>query len=175
MKEHMTIRPAAAADARDFADVLCKSWNAAYKTILTPEELAKYTNVETRTAQLTKWIPSGQGQYLIAYDYATPCGVCSTGPSRDGDMEGCGEVVAIYALPSYWGHGVGQALMDAAVDGLRQQGYAQVMLWVFEANARARAFYEKCGFVFDGTYKESGFGNAPGAAREVRYRKTITK
>lgn len=40
------------------------------------------------------------------------------------------------------------------------------MLWTFEANARARRFYEKCGFVVGGAVKDSGFGNA----KEVRYR-----
>ena len=81
-------------------------------------------------------------------------------------MEGFGEVVAIYALASYWGRQVGKPLMDRAVEELRAQGFPNIMLWAFEANARARRFYEKYGFVFDGTYKDSGLNGA----KEVRYR-----
>ena len=35
-----SIRTATAADAADFAYVLCESWKAAYRDILTPERLA---------------------------------------------------------------------------------------------------------------------------------------
>ena len=162
----LTIRTATAADARDFAYVLCESWKEAYKQIITPEEMARNTNVEKRASLLEQWIPSGRGQYFIAYDGERPCGVCSTGPSRDEGMEGFGEVVAIYALASYWGRQVGKPLMDRAVEELRAQGFPNIMLWAFEANARARRFYEKYGFVFDGTYKDSGLNGA----KEVRYR-----
>lgn len=165
----LTIREATAADARDFAYVLCESWKEAYKQIITPEEMARYTNLEKRAALLEQWIPSGRGQYFIAHDGEIPCGVCSTCPSRDEGMEGFGEVVAIYTLASYWGKQVGKPLMDRAVGELHTQGFQKIMLWAFEANARARRFYEKYGFVFDGTYKDSDFTDA----KEVRYRLSI--
>lgn len=81
-------------------------------------------------------------------------------------MQGWGEVVAIYTLEAYWGRSVGRALMDAATDGLRTLGFEKIMLWTFEANARARRFYERYGFAVDGTVKDSGIAGAP----EVRYR-----
>lgn len=162
----LTIRTATAADARDFAYVLCESWKEAYKQIITPEEMVRNTNVEKRAALLEQWIPSGRGQYFLAYDGETPCGCCSTGPSRDADTKGFGEAVAIYTLAAYWGKQVGKSLMDRAVEDLRAQGFQNILLWAFEANVRARRFYEKYGFVFDGTYKDSGLNGA----REVRYR-----
>lgn len=161
-----TIRAATAADARDFAYVLCESWKEAYEQIITPEEMARNTNVEKRAALLEQWISSGRGQYFLAYDGETPCGCCSTCPARDEELEGFGEVVAIYTLAFYWGKQVGKLLMDRAVEGLRAQGFQNIVLWAFEANARARRFYEKYGFVFDGTYKDSGLNGA----KEVRYR-----
>ncbi len=160
------IRPSISADAYDFAYVLCESWKAAYKDIITPEEMEKNTDIEKRTALFKKIIPSGKGQFYIAYDNCNPCGICSTCPSRDKDMQGYGEVVAIYTLPEYWGKGIGKQLMNTAFAGLKAQGFTKVMLWTFKENTRARRFYEKCGFTFDGTNKESGFAEA----KEVRYR-----
>jgi L-amino acid N-acyltransferase YncA len=45
-------------------------------------------------------------------------------PSRDDDAApDTGEVTSIYVLPSAWGTGAGRALMAAAVDRLRENGY----------------------------------------------------
>ena len=161
----ITVRPATATDAHDFAYVLCESWKEAFRDIITPEEMAKNTDIEKRAVFFEKLIPSGRGQFFIAYAGNKPCGICSTTPSRDENMHGYGEVVAIYTLPGYWGQGVGKCLMEAGIAGLSRQGFQKIMLWTFEANIRARRFYEKCGFAFDGTYKNSGFTDA----REVRY------
>ena len=166
MNNRIIIRRATADDAYGFAHVLCSSWKSAYSHILTSEELERNTNAEKRAALLKQWIPSGYGQYFIAYDNEKPCGVCSVCPSRDEDMQGFGEVVAIYTLAEYWGNNVGKMLMDAAVRELESQGFGGIMLWAFEENRRARRFYEKYGFVFDGIYKDSSFTDA----KEVRYR-----
>jgi RimJ/RimL family protein N-acetyltransferase len=55
--------------------------------------------------------------------------------------------------------------MDYALSETKRLGYKSVILWVFQANIRARRFYEKCGFVFDGTVKDSSFADT----KEVRY------
>lgn len=44
------IRTAEAADAADFAYVLCESWKAAYQDLLTPEQLTENTDLARRTA-----------------------------------------------------------------------------------------------------------------------------
>jgi RimJ/RimL family protein N-acetyltransferase len=96
----------------------------------------------------------------------TPCGVVSYNKSRDTDLSDYAEVIAIYAMETHWGSGVGKRMMDYALAELKRLGFKRVMLWTFEANARARRFYEKCGFVVDGAVKESGFNNA----KEIRYK-----
>ncbi|MFD0822190.1 GNAT family N-acetyltransferase, partial [Micromonospora zhanjiangensis] len=42
-------------------------------------------------------------------------------------------------------------LLGAAVDRLRAAGHDAATLWVFAANASARAFYARHGFTPDGT------------------------
>ena len=38
-------------------------------------------------------------------------------------------------------------MMQHILDKMKKDGYVKVVLWVFEKNLRARAFYEKQGFV----------------------------
>jgi len=49
----------------------------------------------------------------------------------------------LYIAPAHQGIGIGDALLQRAKE-LRPDG---LMLWTFERNHRARAFYEKRGFV----------------------------
>ena len=48
--------------------------------------------------------------------------------------------------------------------------YMCYYLWVLEANSRARRFYEKCGFTFDGTQKEI---NIDKPLVEMRYNRSL--
>lgn len=163
---YIHIRPAVKDDSAAIAEVMCSAWQSVYCDIIPPTELARYTNKEAKTALFERLLASGVDNFLLALDDDRPCGVCSYRSSRDGDMGGWGEVVAIYTLEEYWGKGVGHALMDAAVAGLRKLGYTRVMLWTLKDNTRARKFYENYGFLHDGTEKDSGICGL----LEVRYR-----
>ena len=50
-------------------------------------------------------------------------------------------------------------------EALRQIGERPVFLWAFKENRRARRFYEKHGFIWDGSERISEFDGAV----EVRY------
>src|SRR4030042_1278484 len=73
-------------------------------------------------------------------------------------------------IPDYWGKGYGSKLFDFSISELRKRGYKEITLWVFEKNQRARTFYEKKGFSFDGTKKEI---NPEEKLIEIRYSLTI--
>lgn len=60
---------------------------------------------------------------------------------------------SLYVRADLTGQGIGSVLIDLA-KGLRPAGFA---LWVFESNSRARAFYERHGFV--ATERTDGSGN----------------
>ena len=72
------------------------------------------------------------------------------------------EIMALHSLPESWGTGLGAAMLEEA---LRQIGQRPVFLWAFKENTRARRFYEKHGFRWDGTDRVSAFDGAV----EVRY------
>ena len=61
-----------------------------------------------------------------------------------------------------WGTGLGHAMLEEA---LNQIGNQHVFLWAFKENKRARRFYEKHGFRWDGSERVSEFDGA----LEVRY------
>lgn len=56
------------------------------------------------------------------------------------------EIERIYVLKEYFGKGLGQFLMDAAMDIAKKMLPTNIWLGVWEKNARAIRFYEKNGF-----------------------------
>ena len=62
------------------------------------------------------------------------------------------EVARLYTLEEVWGRGVGQFLLDAALDFAKEKGKTFVWLGVWEHNARAIRFYEKNGFKAFGSH-----------------------
>ena len=62
------------------------------------------------------------------------------------------ELHQLYVLSGRQGSGIGPALMDWAIDVARNQGASDMLLSVWVDNHRARAFYERRGFVEVGRY-----------------------
>ena len=67
---------------------------------------------------------------------------------RGDEAPDTGEIFALYVLAEYYGKGVAQQLMQAALRQLKH--YPLICLWVLKDNKRAICFYQKCGFVPDG-------------------------
>ena len=168
-----SIRAARIEDAEAMAALHVRAWQAAYRGILTDEFLDGLSVEEwakKRREALGK-PASPDTRWWVLERGAILEGFCVTGPSRDPDAAaGEAEVYAIYVEPVAVGRGLGRLLMEHALADLGRRGIARASLWVFEENARARAFYEKAGFRRDEgappKVKEFGGTRAP----EVRYR-----
>ncbi|WP_280233134.1 GNAT family N-acetyltransferase [Nocardia cyriacigeorgica] len=61
------------------------------------------------------------------------------------------EISKMYVLPGHHGTGVSTALMRAALDRAREDGYPGIWLGVNQENLRAQRFYAKYGFERVGT------------------------
>jgi GNAT superfamily N-acetyltransferase len=98
-------------------------------------------------------------------------GYTAYGTSRDPDVrEDAGEVRTFFVAPTAWRRGVGSALMERALEELREMGFAEATVWSFADNARANGFYERHGFRRDGTdRREEVWANI----LEVRYRRPL--
>lgn len=142
------------------------SWRWAYRGIV-PQALLD-------TLPVGRWQSffDTPGVYtLVAEDSGVYAGTASVGPSRFSEYEGSGEVISLYLLPEYTGRGIGRALLEAALGELETMGFDEVFLWVLEGNARARAFYERVGFIHSGEILEDEIGGRP--LRELRYVKSL--
>jgi L-amino acid N-acyltransferase YncA len=153
----IVVRDAAAADARAIASVHVRSWQEGYRGIV-DDAVLDGLSVDRRERAWRERVEAADAaqRTLVAERGGAVVGFCSVAaPTRDRPAdEGTAEVVALYVDPDQWRSGAGTALLDAAVDGLRRDGWERVTLWVLERNARGRAFYERCGFVADGARQE---------------------
>jgi GNAT superfamily N-acetyltransferase len=158
------VRRALRGDAAAIADVHVRTWQTAYEHVFGPERLAGI-DVSRRASGWARGLADGEIAFVAEED-GRLVGFASVGPARD--LEGLGELYAIYVLPEAWGTGAGPGLMRAAVGELRAAGYADAVLWVLEDNPRARRFYEREGWEHDGSVKEDEFLGL--RVPEVRYR-----
>ncbi|QDR79883.1 GNAT family N-acetyltransferase [Sporomusa termitida] len=138
--------------------IQAKSWQAAYKGIVPAEYLATFTS-EKRADIFRKVMPARSEEFYLFSTHDQPSGMAILGKARDEDLpDTTGEISAIYFLPDAWGTGCSVPAIWFCLTRLRELGYAQVILWVLKDNPRARRFYEKAGFHFDGAIKEINIG-----------------
>ena len=147
----ITVRAAGPDDAEGITRIHLVGWQRGYADLMPSAYLAQRIAEEpARTASRREHLETAQGrdQTLVAVDGAEVLGFTNFGPDRDEPA--IGEVYAIYVDPDRLSTGIGQALMNGAVDRLRARGLAPVRLWVLAGNARGLAFYERYGFRPDG-------------------------
>ncbi|WP_052433308.1 GNAT family N-acetyltransferase [Streptacidiphilus carbonis] len=181
------IRDATAADIGPVRRLRAASWQAAYAGILPPvyleamdtgpEEIARAVRGFLRNPPDRHLLVAERGGRIVAF--------ANCGPERPtiAHLRGGvlrGEVYALYAHPDAWSTGAGAPLLTAALERLRADGREQSVLWVLEANARARAFYERQGLRPTGERTTIRLGGAllpeleyatvPGAERVVSQR-----
>jgi RimJ/RimL family protein N-acetyltransferase len=162
----IVIRKALPEDAHEYASCHISSWRSAYKGIV-PEEYLNNLSVETRAERLRQNLREAKEVLFNCVTYENKIiGILVISKSRDEDKPNAGEIGAIYLIEEFWGKGYGRQMMNYATDTLKHMGYNEIILWVLEENIRARRFYEKCGFGFDGTKKEITIGKP---LIEIRY------
>jgi ribosomal protein S18 acetylase RimI-like enzyme len=185
----VTVRVAEQSDAHQIAAVHVDTWRSAYAGRL-PQDLLDGLDVDRSAATWRRQLDArgGLGEIFVTERDGDPdgpvlVGFCAVGAYRDdpatvpppaGDpaaVDGTvGEVYAIYVAAGHWSTGAGYALMRASVDHLARGGAREVRLWVLADNPRARRFYERFGFVADGTTKSEPAGAGSGILiDEVRY------
>lgn len=158
-----TVRRATVADARAIAEVHVATWRATYVGVL-PQEVLDALDVDARERMWTAFAEHESLAVFVAENTGRIVGFVNVGACRD--LDGVGELYAIYVAPEMWGTGAGLALMDAGVGWLKER-YSEAVLWVAEENPRARRFYERYGWIVDEARTDLVEGVA---VPEVRYR-----
>jgi RimJ/RimL family protein N-acetyltransferase len=168
--DRITIRDAAPDDADAIAQVHVSSWRWAYDGLL-PASVLEGLSVDERATMWRQAVadPDPAARVFVAEDATDDAGrrllgFASVGSTTDEDAPaGTGELFAIYLVREIAGVGLGAELLGRAVEALRSAGLGRGTLWVLETNERARRFYERHGWAFDGTRSEHRFecGNRP--------------
>ena len=153
-----SVRDATFEDMALAADIMVTSFRTAFAAFVFPETMDACTNPGNCRAMLEHIYLEGKMHFLIGNDQGFLCWQETT----DG-----AEIVAIHSLPVSWGTGLGHAMLTEA---LNQIGDRPVYLWAFKENTRARRFYEKHGFRWDGSERVSEFDGA----LEVKYVRAVT-
>jgi len=130
------VRSATPEDSAQLARVHVDTWREAYRGIF-PDDFLTSLDVDTRADWWASLLQSGATVFVA--DVGEVVGFCSPGPASD---EGWGEIYSIYVLPGHWGSGLGHDLLEAGEAQLASLGFSRALLWVFDANHRARNFYE---------------------------------
>lgn len=152
---NVKIRKAKPGDEKILAHIQTESWKAAFADILSPEELARCTNLQT-AEQMYRSVLRREGcNMAIEFVENQPHCIAAWGKNRCDLGDTVGELICIHSLQTGWGKGYGSAMMEYVLDQLKQEGYKSVILWVFEANTRARRFYEKHGFALTEQKKQA--------------------
>ena len=134
----VTIRPARAEDARDVAEIWRLGWQDGHLGLV-PQEL-----VDVRTeASFAKRASERIADTTVATVDGTVVGFVMV----DDD-----EVEQVYVAAAARGTGVAKALLDDAERQVRANGHGKAWLAVVAGNARARAFYERAGWVDEGGF-----------------------
>ena len=147
------IRNAKLEDMKQLGRIMSVSFRTAFGDLVSRETLDACAGEESCAALLEGIYREGKMQFLIGENSGMLCW-------QKGELEA--EIVAIHSLPESWGTGLGAAMLEEA---LARIGDCPVFLWAFKENTRARRFYEKHGFRWDGTERVSEFDGA----LEVRY------
>ena len=152
----MTVRNATFEDMALAAGIMDTSFRTAFADFVSQQTMDACAQKDNCAAMLEGIYREGKMHFLIGQN----SGMLVWQKAQDS-----AEIVAIHSLPESWGTGLGHAMLEEA---LNQIGNQPVFLWAFKENKRARRFYEKHGFRWDGTERVSEFDRA----LEVRYVKS---
>lgn len=123
------IRPARATDAPEIARLICRSKAEAMPWLAVP-----HTPAEDEAWVAGVLLPEHEVSVAVREDDGALIGVMALRP---------GWVDQLYVSTAAQGSGVGSVLLRRAQDASAEP----LQLWTFQRNARARAFYERRGFV----------------------------
>ena len=158
----MLVRRARLEDAAAIAEVHVRTWQAAYEHVFGAERLAGL-DLAAREGLARRFATDPEQDAFVAEEDGRIAGFVATGPPEDDGEER--ELYAIYVLPEAWGSAAGTGLMQAAVEAMRARGAPDAILWVLEDNPRARRFYEREGWVEDGSAESEYLGLTVAVAR----------
>ena len=127
--------------ADSLAYIMIAAWRSGFRGILPDAIIEKYTAFPGVKAMFSQLLASDAGTMYLALLNEEPVGLLYWLDERSD-----ARIEALLTIPEVWGKGVSAALMDHALEDVKEAGYTAIHVWPFAENYRARRFYEKHGF-----------------------------
>lgn len=149
---HLTIRQITQEDVIALMTISRQTFYDTFHHNATKENMADYLDTRYDKDKLLNEINHPNSVFYFVYETNndSPIGYIKlnwgTAQSESFDTTAF-EIERIYVLKEYHSYGVGQYLMDFALDYAQTHGFTRVWLGVWEHNERALRFYFKNGFV----------------------------
>jgi ribosomal protein S18 acetylase RimI-like enzyme len=145
-----TIRPASLEDSAALALVGSATFLETFAGLLDGRAIVEHVRGAHNEAYYRTALEKGASAWLAELEPGgAPVGYALLAAADLPGMAAGGsdvELRRIYALSRLHGQGVGAALMRSAEEEAARRGALRLLLGVHDDNARALAFYRKCGF-----------------------------
>ena len=164
----VSVRHPTTDDAVQVGETHASAWEEGYSTLFDPNDFVELVGVRR-----TMWIriladpEFDLENMLVAESDGHVVGYSHFGTTDEDETQG--EVFGFYVHPRAWGTGVSSEMMMATRVELGARSLRPVIVWTHAGAERARAFYEKSGFVLTGRERANTVN--PGAIEvpEVEY------
>jgi GNAT superfamily N-acetyltransferase len=166
-----SVRAAKPGEGARLGEIYLSSGRAAWARHLSPVGL---TGVTSSADEWERFISDPDLMVLVAERRGDPAALALLCRSTDPDSDPARVALLdrLYTEPASWRRGLGRALLDAAMEQLRERRFQEVTLWTAEWNT-SRGFYETLGWKLDGATREKTFAGS--TFTEVRYRTQVPR
>ena len=149
----LTLRSARKEDAADLLTYLKQTAAETPYLLREPEEVT--ITLEREEAFLERNEKEPGSLMLLAFVDGHHAGNCSVNPIGDKlrYRHRCSISIALYL--KYCGMGIGETMLREVLAAAKEMGYEQAELEVVSSNRRAKALYEKLGFVSYGRFPDN--------------------
>lgn len=161
MPDHFTV----------MSKIHAEGWRTTYADAVPADFMANVITDDHWVAHFQEDQYTGRCNGILLYSGNTPVACATYGPARVGGAwqggavcnfssdgyEGWGEIISFYTAPPEKGKGYGGILMQEVLRRLTAAGFPQCYVFVLRENTGARRFYERHGFLWNGTQEAIPF------------------
>lgn len=154
MTETIEIKRAGDAEANVLSVLATVTFYEAYFEQDTPIDISNYIVDSFSPETIEREMDYEAVEYYLAFVDEKAVGYMKLvqGTEAEGiDPKISLELKRIYVVERYWRTGIGEKLLNRAIQRARKQGFEYLWLGVWQENARALGFYAKYGFERVGT------------------------
>lgn len=149
MTADILIQPPRLTDVSALSSLARRVFVNTYGRAIPNEVLVRYLEKAFSIEQLSADAQDKDAQILLAWQQDTLAGFSRLEPNAPPapvSSESAIELSKLYVADEFQRQGVGTKLMEHSIGRAIRLGYKFLWLFVWEQNARAIAFYKKCGF-----------------------------